>query len=466
VTLLSTDQVHALVDAAMQRFGTPGYSVAIVQGDDSAAFGFGVCDTLERRPVDADTTFQIASCGKAYTATLAAMLVDEGALAWDDPVRRHLPEFQMHDERLSSLATVRDLLAMRLGYLGKGALNFGRNPELGIEVVFDRLRHLEVAAGFRELFTYLNPAYALVAEIISRLTGKAFAQALAERVIATLGQTNTFSHEGEFLPMGPHAFPHVILDDAAPRPIAATCGGRTGEGCIYSTANDAVPWLHFHLNGGLVSTTALSEMHRPQVLGHASPRLGNQFVSYGFGWQLRDTPHGRIALHEGVEFGASSFTLLDPARRTGVAISANFGGGAAVKTLAYSLIDALAGRAPRDWLALFETLAADERTATATRHLRLLDGPVAPPLTGAYHHPASGMIDIIDATDGLRVRFRDARVYDALLVPVGDGLFQGRFDFPGMRALAQQPLGLRFFRDDAGPAIRIADMGVARLSAP
>ena len=63
-----------------------------------------------------DTTFQLASCSKAYTAASVAILVDRGELNWDDPVRRHLPEFQMHDERLSDIATLRDLLSMRLGY--------------------------------------------------------------------------------------------------------------------------------------------------------------------------------------------------------------------------------------------------------------------------------------------------------------------------------------------------------------
>ncbi|WP_312161341.1 serine hydrolase domain-containing protein [Phenylobacterium sp.] len=468
--MLSADQVGGLVAPIMQRFSLPGLGLAIVRGDDGLALGFGVEDSGRSSPVGPDTAFQIASCGKAYTATAAATLVDADELGWDTPVRDVLPEFRMHDERLSGLATVRDLLSMRLGYLPKGPLNFGSNPELGLDAVFERLGHMEVGAGFREQFIYLNPAYALLAEIVSRRAGQPFGDYLARAVTRPLGQTRTFSRAGEAPAMPSHALPHVILDDAGPTPIAPLCGGRAGEGCIYSTPSDAVAWLRLHLgldHVGLVSQAALTEMRRPQSLGLPSPLLGNNFVTYGFGWQLRDTPHGQIALHEGVEFGVATFTLLDLTRRTGVAVYANRNSGPAVKALAYALIDALAGRAPSDWVSLFESLAANERAAAAQRRERLLSDrlhrpPPSADMTGAYLHPAHGVIDIVEDAGGLELRFRDARAYNAALRPIQDNLFEGRFLYPGMRALTSGRTLLRVFSDAGGPALDIADIGVAR----
>jgi len=52
---------------------------------------------------------------KAFTATSIAMLVDEGKMAWDDPVRKHLDYFHLADPLADANVTLRDLLTHRTG---------------------------------------------------------------------------------------------------------------------------------------------------------------------------------------------------------------------------------------------------------------------------------------------------------------------------------------------------------------
>ena len=86
------------VKRAMATFDVPGIAIAIVKdGKVVAAQGFGVRKLGEPAPVDGKTIFEIASNSKAFTAAALAMLVDEGKLAWDDPVTKHLPDFRMYD---------------------------------------------------------------------------------------------------------------------------------------------------------------------------------------------------------------------------------------------------------------------------------------------------------------------------------------------------------------------------------
>ncbi|HEY0301310.1 MAG TPA: serine hydrolase domain-containing protein, partial [Rhizomicrobium sp.] len=284
--LLNRDEAVPALAAILEKFGVPGAGIAVVSCGESLAWGHGVCVKGAAEPVTADTTFQLASCSKAYTATTAAILVDRGEIGWDDPVRKHLPEFQLHDERLSELATLRDLLAMRLGYRNEGLVNWGRNTELGVEMLFERMRYLEPVAGFREAFTYLNPAYTLIAEVIARRTGKGFAAFQHDTLNTPLGQGNTFVCEGKYLPAHPHAFPHVTLEEGIVPLGEARCGGRHGESCVYSTPNDAARWLRLHLGKGeidgarLVSQAAMDQMHRPHVYGPAIAALDNNFLAY------------------------------------------------------------------------------------------------------------------------------------------------------------------------------------------
>lgn len=473
MTALSADRILSAVTPIMSRFSVPGAGVAAVSGEESLALGYGICEKDGGNAVVADTTFQLASCSKAYTATTAALLVDSGVITWDDPVQKHLPEFQMHDARLTTLATLRDLLSMRLGYRNEGIVSWGRNLELGNEVIFERLRHLEVVAGFRELFTYLNPAYTLIAEVITRRSGKPLAAYQGEALNGPLGQTNTFSHEGRLEPKHAHAFPHVELNEGVVPVGMAHCGGRVGESCVYSSANDAARWLRLHLGNGeiagrrIVSAAAMGEMHRPHVYGPGVPALDNHFLSYGMGWQCRDTPNGPILLHEGGEFGVSTFTILDPLRHNGAAIYANLNSSAAVKAAAYTLLDLLAGRTPRDWASLFERLSVSEHEMVRNHIENALARHAQPAhdtrdIVGSYFNPANGTIDIRETAEGLDMCVRDGWVYDCVLERMKDNLYRGHPRFRGMQSLARAGMRARFVRDDEGFSLHAPGLGISR----
>lgn len=470
---LSADRILTAVAPIMLRFGVPGAGVAAVRGEESVALGYGICEQGRGEAVGADTTFQLASCSKAYTTSTAAVLVDAGALAWDDPVQKHLPEFRMHDERLTTLATLRDLLAMRLGYRNEGIVNWGRNLELGNEVIFARLRHLRAVAGFRERFTYLNPAYTLMAEVIARASGQPFACCQREVLTGPLGQTETFICEGRLERVKAHAFPHVELSDGVAPLGMAYCGGRLGESCQYSSADDAARWIRLHLGNGeiagkrIVSATAMGEMHRPHVCGPCEPALDNHFLAYAMGWQCRDTPHGPVLLHEGAEFGVATFTILDPARHSGAAIYANLDSSPAVKAAGYTLIDLLAGREPRDWASVCEKLYSIEREATrrqidSTLARYAQPEPAGLEISGSYFSRANGVIDISETAAGLDMCVRDGWVYDCVLQPVKGNLYRAQPRFRGMHSRARTGLCVCFVRDDTGFTLHVPGFGDAR----
>ncbi len=88
----------AYVRRGLQTLRVPGVAVAVVKdGKLVFAQGYGVRTLGDTGRVDAHTLFQIASNTKAFTTAALAMLVDEGKLAWDDPVTKYLPDFQLYD---------------------------------------------------------------------------------------------------------------------------------------------------------------------------------------------------------------------------------------------------------------------------------------------------------------------------------------------------------------------------------
>src|SRR5437016_984497 len=88
--------IDAVVKASMKTWQVPGAALAIVRDGEMVYLqGFGVCDRSGEQPVTPDTLFPVVSCTKAFTATAMAMLVDEGKMAWDDPVRKHVEFFHL-----------------------------------------------------------------------------------------------------------------------------------------------------------------------------------------------------------------------------------------------------------------------------------------------------------------------------------------------------------------------------------
>jgi CubicO group peptidase (beta-lactamase class C family) len=139
--------LDAYVAAALTAFNTPGAALAIVKaGHVVLAKGYGHRRLGEPALVDAHTLFQIASNTKAFTTAALAMLVDERKLAWDDPVTKYLPWFQLSDPYVTRELTVRDLLTHRSGLgLGAGDLMFWPAIDFTQDEIIRGIRFLQPA---------------------------------------------------------------------------------------------------------------------------------------------------------------------------------------------------------------------------------------------------------------------------------------------------------------------------------
>jgi CubicO group peptidase (beta-lactamase class C family) len=90
--------IDAYIEKSLRDWNIPGLAIAIVKDDSVVlAKGYGVREIHKKEAVDANTIFVIASNTKAFTATALGLLVQEGKIAWDDPVLQYLPEFQLFD---------------------------------------------------------------------------------------------------------------------------------------------------------------------------------------------------------------------------------------------------------------------------------------------------------------------------------------------------------------------------------
>ena len=150
----------AAVRDGMHTFELVGAAIAIVTADGiDHRNTYGVRDLTSGAPVTPDTHFLVGSTTKSMSSLLVATHVDDGALAWDQPVREVWPDFRAPSDALTRELRVRDLFGMASG-LGEPAstvLHFG---DLTADELLRSIVDLPVDHPPNVQFFYNNTLYA------------------------------------------------------------------------------------------------------------------------------------------------------------------------------------------------------------------------------------------------------------------------------------------------------------------
>jgi CubicO group peptidase (beta-lactamase class C family) len=437
--------LDAYVEDAMKTWEVPGLAIAVVKdGETVLARGYGVCELGGHRAVTADTVFPIASCTKSFTAACVGMLVDEGKVGWDDPVRKHLPGFEVADPHVSRHATLRDLLCHRTG-LVRGDLLFVKG-DLEREEVLRRTKFLEQAAPFRTRVTYSNLMYAVLGEVIAGASGIPWEQFVAERIFAPLALASTAASRAAF-PAERLAVRHRRYDGRVEPLRKPTRDDLVAPaGAVVSTVADMAQWLKFQLREGkhqdrrCLEAGTVREMHAlHQSIPITRQADGNVYevkvVGTGLGWWVRDY-RGRKVVQHGGGWGAE--TALVPEENLAVVVLSNLDHNLLVQMLVHDVMDAYfvgperawtkAGKWDH-WLAIGgpghmekfrneQWAELDKARVQGTRPALALEA-----YAGRYASDLYGILDVKHEAGRLAVRFGD---HAAELAHWQDDTFTGR----------------------------------------
>lgn len=202
------------VEALRKEIGATGVSIAIVEdGKTTLSRGWGERKLGESGKVDSQTIFQTGSTGKAMTAAALAILVDEGKIAWDDPVIKHMPWFRMYDPWVTREITIRDLLVHRSGLgLGQGDLMFVPRTNLTRKQTVEHVAYLKPRTSFRSAYAYDNILYAVAGQLIEEVTGKTWEVFMRDRVLRPGGMKNATSDSEDRFRIANRSWPHARLN--------------------------------------------------------------------------------------------------------------------------------------------------------------------------------------------------------------------------------------------------------------
>ena len=325
------DEYENHITQSMRTTGVPGVAIAIVK--DSAVIylkGFGVKDVQTNEPVDLHTVFRLASVSKCFSSLLAATMVEDSLLTWNDPVVKYLPEFSLHDATQTEKLTIQHVLSHTTGLPYHAYTNLVEEG-YSLREMLDQLRNVELISSSGKVYAYQNVAYSLIGEVIEAATGKTFEQQMKERVFFPLAMADA-SLSYQAMQTGLNvAQPHLVRGRQWRKiPISDKYYNVAPAGGINASISDMAKWMQAMLGNRqeVISAGSLDKLYQPQVRAGAKNRNFNQWSRirkshYALGWRILDFQKDTLAYHGGYVNGYRSEVAIHQGERLAICILAN-----------------------------------------------------------------------------------------------------------------------------------------------
>jgi CubicO group peptidase (beta-lactamase class C family) len=332
-------QLEKDIPALMEKAGVPGLSIAVIRSGKTVwTDSFGVRSEATKKPVKADTMFNVGSLSKPVFAYGVLKLVDAGKLKLDEPLAPYLSkEFTVDDPRFSQI-TARIVLSHRTG--------FPNWPRDGQPLV------IHFTPG--ERFSYSGAGIVLLSKAVEEITGKSINDYMQEAVFGPLGMKHSS-----------YVWNPAFEDQVA---IGHDVGGTpvdlfkaehaNAAASLETTAEDFAIFLDAVLQRKGLRPATLREMETSQIAvdagcsncveGTPSGKLSTTLF-WGLGFGIEKTEHGESLWHWGDNGVFKAFFVIRPATKSGVVYMTNSENGLSIGR--QILGETLGGDQPAfDWL--------------------------------------------------------------------------------------------------------------------
>lgn len=332
--------LNSFLTPMLQKYDLPALAAAIVTSNGIVAQGaVGVRKYGTNTPVTIDDEFHLGSDTKAMTATIVAMLVEQGKLSWTTTLAAALPDLAVTMDPAYRSVTLEQLMAHRAGFTDDSwpeDETFQSMHALKGTPREQRWRYAQ--AVLREPpkkvqpgeFLYSNRSYAIAGVIAERTANIAWEDLMQDWLFKPLGMTTCgfgpmgtpgkddqpWQHTGRGKDHGPIG-PGPLSDN----PVVIAPAGE-----VHCSVGDWAKFIQANLRGekglpGILKPETFKKLHTAT------------YGIYGFGWGGVDRPWGggRVLTHAGSNTQNYAVVWMAPLRDFAVLVMTNQGGDTAAK---------------------------------------------------------------------------------------------------------------------------------------
>jgi CubicO group peptidase (beta-lactamase class C family) len=284
----------------------PGASVLVMKdGEVLTHKSYGMANLTYDIPMTDKTLHNIGSTSKHFLTLGLLLLQEDGKLSLDDDVREYIPELPEFEHTV----TLRNLVTHTSGY--REFINLmvmtGRNVSSNLSIdeiieIVQRQPELQNTPGNE--FNYNNTGYALMTEVIERVTDTPFEDWMKMNLFEPLEMHNTVvrtrsdqvvENRSTGYSYGSNGYEEVT-----------DLGGAAGAGGIHITLDDFTKWIQ-NLNHPVVGTPEMIE----QMTTPFELKNGNS-TGYGLGLVIEEYKGLKKVHHGGGDVAHRSMFILFP----------------------------------------------------------------------------------------------------------------------------------------------------------
>jgi CubicO group peptidase (beta-lactamase class C family) len=420
------------MEKVLKDWNAPGVGVGIVVKDKLVfAKGYGYRDYGKKLPFTPTTLCQIASNTKLFTAVAAGMLVEEGKLTWDKPVREKVPAIEFYNDALNNNVTLRDMLSHRTGITRHDLIWY--KADLSRKELFERIKYMEPKEPLRTTFLYNNMMFAAAGYLIQLQSGKTWEEFVRERIFQPLGMNASVYSVADMLKQDDHGVPFTEKRDTMELyqiPYYEDTAGMAPCGGIISNIQEMSHWLIALMNEGKYESRQVLPASVLKATLEPAIALPNTLAEARGYWELLDPAYGMgrdtvsyrghlLTYHGGDLNGFHSQVSFMPRERIGVIVLV-IGDHCAdlYNIVSYNVYERLLGLDKTPWserrlaIRLKGKKAGTEARAKAGED-RVPNTQASHPLAdyvGEYEHPAYGVLKIGMKDQQLQFDFHKIRL--------------------------------------------------------
>lgn len=264
---------------------------------------FGWENHEQKDSLTLESSFQLASVSKQFTAAAILLLVQEGKISLQDSIRRFFPELPYTNVTLHHLLSHRSGLDKYTNICDNYFREKCVDPPSHYtnDSVISLFSRISVRAIHHpdEKYDYSNTGYVLLAAVVEQVSGQPFHRFLKTNFFEPLGMTHTWvngdgqehAHRTRGYYKSWNRWDDGFLDEV------------TGDKGVYSSVHDLFLWDRALRNGVIIHHDLLAKA----FTGYSDELTGKKTWNYGYGWRTVDFPDGaRAVFHNGWWHGYTS----------------------------------------------------------------------------------------------------------------------------------------------------------------
>src|ERR1700722_19703650 len=327
------------IPVLMEKAGVPGLSIAVIRGGKTVwVDSFGVRNAETKKPVTADTMFNVGSLSKPVFAYSVLKLVDAGKLKLDEPLAPYLPKESTEGDPRFQQITARIVLSHRTG--------FPNWPGDG--------KPLTIHFTPGERFSYSGSGMVFLQKAVEKITGKPLNDYMQEAVFGPLGMRHS-----SYVRNPAFESQVAVGHDVGGAPVDLFKADQANAAAsLETTAEDYAIFLDAVLQSKGLQPATVRDMETAQIAvdtgcsncveGTPSGKLSSA-IFWGLGFGMEKTADGDSLWHWGDNGVFKAFFVVRPATKSGVVYMTNGENGLSIGR--QILAETLGGEQPAfDWL--------------------------------------------------------------------------------------------------------------------